>query len=148
MMRRRGWICVLAWTMAVVPPVLADDRPWMGEAAIRKDLVGHKLAGTYPSGVTWSEEIRQDGSTDYQEAGLRSRGNWTLDGQQFCFTYVDMLPGGCFRMIKLGSNCYELYIQRDAAAEAEPEPPGEGIAWNGRMWRATEPATCEEKPSV
>lgn len=118
----------------------------MGEAAIRSDLIDRKLAGIYPSGLPWSEDIHGDGTTDYQEVGIRTKGRWTLAGTIFCFKYDAPLAGGCFRMIKLGSNCYELYVERDYGA---PIPdPGNGVAWNGRMWRTTEQATCDEKPSV
>lgn len=128
-------------------PLPAADGVWMTEADIRRELVDQKLAGIYPSTVAWSEHIRADGTSDYEEAGIRSPGRWTVEGPLFCFMYDAPLAGGCFRMIKLGANCYELYVEREAYAFPS-ERPREGIAWNGRMWRTAEKATCDEKPSV
>lgn len=125
------------------PAAAADERLWMGETAIRAELTNRKLTGVYPSGVPWSEVISTDGTTDYEEAGIRSRGRWTLSGSVFCFTYDLPLAGGCFRMIKVGGNCYELYVESDATRRSLP-PPREAVAWNGRMWRAAERSTCED----
>lgn len=124
-----------------------QEKIWMTEAAIRAELVDRKLAGEYPSGVAWAEEINGDGTSDYAEGSIRSRGRWTLSQSLFCFRYEAPLAGGCFRMIKLGANCYELYVERDFALPL-PAPRDRSVAWNGRMWRTTEKATCEEKPSV
>lgn len=130
---------------AVAPAALADERIWMPEAAIRAELIGRKLTGIYPSRVPWSEEISADGTTDYVERGIRSVGRWTLKGPVFCFTYDVPLAGGCFRMIKLGSNCYELYVEREVPLDRPPAT--DEVGWNGRMWRATERPTCEDSVS-
>lgn len=149
------WLRQAMWALIVLglgfgpgrTETIDHDRIWMTEAAIRAELIDRKLAGEYPSGVLWAEEIKGDGTSDYAEGGIRSRGRWTLSESLFCFRYDAPLAGGCFRMIKLGTNCYELYVERDFAVPL-PAPRGIGVAWNGRMWRTTEKATCEEKPSV
>lgn len=125
----------------------ADDRVWMSEAAIRAELTNRKLAGQYPNGIRWSEVIHTDGTTDYEEAGIRSRGRWTLSGSVFCFKYDTPLAGGCFRMIKVGSNCYELYVERNFLEPPPVSRDREQVAWNGRMWRAAEKDTCSNEVS-
>lgn len=129
--------------IAAATAAAADSRAWMGEAAIRAELTNRRLSGIYPNSISWSEEIFTDGTTDYVEAGLRSRGRWTLKGSLFCFKYDQPMMGGCFRMIKIGSNCYELYVEREDG-QTPPVPRRDDVAWNGRMWRTAERPTCDD----
>ena len=45
----------------------------------------------------------------------------------------------------LGTNCYELY-ETGGAESGEERPEGADL-WNGRMWVADKPATCNEAPT-
>lgn len=126
---------------------LADQQHWMTADAIRAEFAGKALAGIYPSGVTWSEDIAADGTTDYREALVRRPGRWWLTTLEFCFSYPPPGIGGCFRVVKMSANCYEIY-EFDSELGRRDVPPRENGAWNGRMWRTEAPATCNERPSV
>ena len=125
------------------------DRPtrWMSGDDIRSRFSGRALAGHYPSGALWSEHIFTDGSTDYREGAKHWRGNWWLTGLEFCFAYPPPGVGGCFRVVRMSANCYELYDFSTAAGQGATPPDGEN-RWNGRMWISDEPTTCEERPAV
>ena len=145
---RNRLMLVLALTgiETLVATTSADAiRGWMQAAQMQAELVGIKLAGVYPSGVEWTEEIATDGSSDYLERGERRRGTWAIAGELFCFEYKVLIQGGCFRVVKHGPNCYELYTASIGGTVPREPPPTESMSWNGRMWRETERASCEDK---
>lgn len=125
-----------------------DDRSglvWMTPDEIRQELTGVALSGIYPTERLWTETIRPDGSTDYREGEKHWQGKWWLRDREFCFTYPEPGVGGCFRITRVSANCYELY---DFSGQfgRENEPPHLASLWNGRMWRADRPTTCEDRP--
>ena len=124
----------------------ASRAGWMSDDAIRGEFTGHLLNGIYPSGSPWSEHLFGDGATDYREGAKRWRGQWWIESRAFCFAYPEPGTGGCFRVVRLGQNCYELYEATGLAGRGDDAPVGASL-WNGRMWRADRPATCDEKPT-
>ncbi len=138
----------LAWLQVglagvAAPPTAEAAGVWMQEHQIRAELVGLKLTGVYPGGLAWSEVIEQDGRTDYRERGMRRLGRWRIAGELFCFSYAEPMQGGCFRIVKRGPNCYELYTASIGDNLPPRPPPAEDMAWNGRMWRDNARHTCD-----
>lgn len=125
----------------------ADSRPRMSHDEIIAAFVGQRLAGIYPSRIPWQEQVRPDGTTTYREGGAQREGRWWMRGDQFCFSYALQQSGGCFQVVAVGRNCYELYSV-GLGGGAEPPAPNAQHHWNGRMWREDIPATCEETPIV
>ena len=142
-------LAAAAW--AIAGSVAAADDPevagWMTADAIRQEFSGKGLAGVYPGGKTWAEDIAADGTTDYREAEIRRPGQWWTTKLEFCFRYPEPGVGGCFRITKVSANCYELYDYSSEFGRAEAPPLQKG-AWNGRMWRTQAPHTCEATPSA
>lgn len=134
----------VTWTAAVADDPVAG---WMPADGIRSEFSGQSLAGIYPGGKPWSEDIAADGTTDYREAEIRRPGQWWTTKLEFCFSYPEPGVGGCFRITKVSANCYELYDYSSKFGRAEAPPLQKG-AWNGRMWRTQAPHTCELTPSV
>ncbi|MFM9939267.1 MAG: hypothetical protein ACKVP7_07215 [Hyphomicrobiaceae bacterium] len=127
----------------------AQDKPrggWMSAEAIRQEFTDRLLNGIYPSTMPWSEHLFRDGSTDYREGDKRWKGRWWTEDRAFCFAYPPPGVGGCFRVVRLGVNCYELY-ETGAAAGRGDGRPDDVQAWNGRMWVADKKATCDEQPT-
>lgn len=133
----------VTWTVAFADDPVAG---WMPAEAIRSEFSGHSLAGIYPGGKSWSEDILADGTTDYREAGTRRPGQWWTTALEFCFSYPEPGVGGCFRITKVSANCYELYDYSSEFGRAEAPPTRKG-SWNGLMWRTQAPHTCEDAPS-
>lgn len=152
-MIRRSWMggAALFCLMLLHSAASAEDDSltlrWMPSDAIRTEFSGKALAGVYPGGRTWSEVIFADGTTDYREDIVRRPGKWWVTPLEFCFSYSPPGIGGCFRIIKMGANCYELY-EYGSEQGRQDAPPRQGGSWNGRMWRTEAAATCDEKPSV
>lgn len=115
--------------------------------AIRSEFSGVPLAGIYPSGMIWTEDIKADGTTDYREGAIRRPGQWWTMRLEFCFSYPEPGVGGCFRITKVSANCYELYDYSSEFGRADAPPLQKG-AWNGMMWRTQAPHTCEATPSA
>ena len=149
-MRSRLVIAIAMAQIAMIavtflPQPASAARGWMQATEMQADLVGVKLAGVYPTGVEWTEHIATDGSSDYLERGERRRGKWAIAGELFCFEYKVLIQGGCFRVVKHGPNCYELYTASIGGAEPPTPPSAESMSWNGRMWREGERSSCEDK---
>ena len=154
MKRRARWLLVAATILAslAVSAATRAEEPqreaqWMSGESIRSAFGGRNLAGHYPSGSLWTESIFSDGTTDYREGARHWKGNWWVSDREFCFAYPPPGLGGCFRVVRASSNCYELYDFSAPAGQGEAPPAGEN-RWNGRMWIADEPITCEERPAV
>ena len=143
----RGSLVVLALSVAlsVAATAATAQRSWMQEADIRAQLTNVRLAGLYPSNTAWTELINPDGTTDYAEGSERRPGTWEVRGELYCFVYALPHQGGCFRIVRHSTNCYELYTASIGGMIPSPPPPAGAMSWNGRMWREAEPATCEEK---
>ena len=129
---------------------LAEEGPtapaWMSGDEIRAEFSRKHMAGIYPSRNLWTESIHGDGTTDYREGANHWRGRWWVEGRLFCFSYPPPGLGGCFQVVRHSANCFEIYEYRS-------QPPDAGAPlgnnrWNGRMWHADKPTTCEEQPNV
>jgi hypothetical protein len=137
-------LAVSANTAAAEEKVPQEVVSMSGEE-IRQSFAGKSLAGVYPSNQLWSEHIFADGRTDYREGGKHWQGEWWVTEQEFCFRYPLPGNGGCFRVVRVNRNCFELYETLGMPGRAEaPWSPAAG--WNGRMWLASEPPTCPERP--
>ncbi len=142
---------VLAAGLAQASELVAERErsglAWMSGDEIRQEFSGRKLQGIYPSKRIWREEIFADGSTDYKEGTKHWKGQWSVNNDTFCFEYPVPGAGGCFRVTRISANCFELYEVTSQRGQAEL-PPAQAEYWNGRMWHATRPTTCEATPSV
>jgi len=144
-------LALLSGLAAVSAPKAHDSvaRATMNREEIIAAFVDQQLSGVYPSRVPWSELIRSDGTTDYREGQAQREGHWWMRADDFCFRYALPLSGGCFRVVRVGANCYELYAvsPSDAVTPPAQSAPGAPGHWNGRMWRDDASPTCEERPT-
>jgi hypothetical protein len=120
---------------------------WMGDTDIRAAFAGTTIEGIYSNGETFNESYLASGRIDYVEAKRQMVGHWSVVNAQFCTIYDSSPTGGCFRVARLGPNCFEFYFQtRDEKQAAEPDPGTP--SWTARGWRKGEKATCNEQPVV
>lgn len=144
----RGSAVLVSFFSALAAAQDANPRAaWMTGDIIQREFSGKSLAGHYPSGAPWSEMIRGDGTTDYREGSKHWQGKWWATPLEFCFSYPAPGNGGCFRVVRISMNCFELYDFTDRRNQAD-EPPQDSDRWNGRFWFADRPTTCEERPTV
>lgn len=129
---------------------------------MRADFAGQTLDGHYGNGTAWTETYAADGGIDYREGRRAAKGRWSFRNASFC-TFYDppfspQFVGGCWQVLKTGTNCYEFYTagfqwpgRREddpGDGEAESNSPDRQIRWNARGWRNAEPSTCPERPSA
>jgi hypothetical protein len=132
--------------LMVAWPALANTK-WMGDADIRAAFAGVTIEGIYASEVTFVESYAADGRIEYTEARRKMTGQWSVVNAQFCTIYDGAVTGGCFRVVRLGDNCFEFYFQsRDEQKAAEPDPGKP--SWTAQGWRKDEKATCKEQPTT
>ncbi len=111
----------------------------MSEADIRAALGGQAIDGHYRSGRTFSETYGADGRIAYRDDVRASGGRWSLVNGAFCTIYDSDPSGGCFRVKRSGSNCFEFYFVARTTEEAKtPRSPD----WTARGWRADARSTC------
>lgn len=128
-----------------VPAVAAMN--WMSDSDIRVAFAGTTIEGVYGSGETFVESYAANGRIDYVEARRKMAGQWSVVNAQFCTIYDVSPTGGCFRVTRLGDNCFEFYFQsRDEQKAAEPDPGKP--SWTAQGWRKGEKPTCKEQPAV
>jgi hypothetical protein len=151
MIRLAAAAVLSAATMAAVVGGAAEESRsglvWLSGEEIRASFAGKPLAGIYPSGRDWNETIGADGTTEYREGTNHWHGRWQIRDREFCFTYPAPGVGGCFRVTRISDNCFELY-EFESPLGSEDTPPDVAHRWNGRMWHADRPTTCEARPTV
>lgn len=134
----------LAGTAAALSAMALET--WMSEADILARFKGAEIDGHYANGRTFSENYRADGRLDYQERDRTNGGRWSVEAGAFCTIYDRDPTGGCFRVKKVGQNCFEFYFiaRTEAQLRRDPIEP----SWTARGWVRTEAATCTDGANV
>ena len=133
------WCCV-AWAGAV-------QAGWMAETALAEAFSGTTIDGHYADGRTFEERYHRDQRIDYVEPGRESSGRWSVAAGAFCTIYNDDPTGGCYRVRRIGKNCFEFYFVARSVSEAVVRPL-DTPAWTARGWRRGETSTCLDDPIV
>lgn len=119
-----------------IPATLAlagevDGPLWLKDDAIKAALSGQTLEGRYANGRTFTESYQTNGRVAYVERGATIGGRWSVTEGTLCTIYDTDPTGGCFRVAKVGKNCFEFYF----AARSEQQAPGPDDAkpqWTAR----------------
>lgn len=110
-------------------------------------LAGKSVRGTYADGTPFTETFWPDGKDTYWDPRGSSSGTWRVSEDMMCFTYdaVSNMSGGCFRVEKIGANCFDFY--------AVSQPPGldprkGGPRYTARASADGAPETCPDELQV
>lgn len=149
MVRIAGLLIAVSITAAGLSPLaaLGTGLGWMSEDDLKSVFAGKEVEGEYPGGDMFRENYGADGNVAYEDDQRTSGGHWSVREGTFCTIYDDDPTGGCFRVRKVGGNCYEFFF----VARTEEEAPGPGDKdpdWAARAWLADEEPTCKERLSV
>ncbi|MEQ1712761.1 MAG: hypothetical protein ABL908_15355 [Hyphomicrobium sp.] len=139
-------VSVAACVMASVPPPMTASEAWMSAADLETQFRGVEIDGHYASGRTFSEDYRADGRLEYRERDRQTRGRWSVEAGSFCTIYDMDTSGGCYRVKRVGRNCFEFYFiaRTEEQAQRDPNAP----SWTARGWVKSEKATCADGASV
>lgn len=141
-----GKIVGIGLVLAASLPARASS-DWMPDEDLKTSFGGKSIDGHYADGMKFSERYEADGRVVYREGGSERPGHWSVQAGSFCTIYDNDAGGGCFRVRRVGLNCYEFYFVARTEAEArEPEP--KRPAWTARGWLISEPSSCAEGAAV
>ena len=118
-----------------------DGGGYMSGDEISTALGGKTIDGHYRSGRTFTESYKDGGRLEYRDDMRQSGGHWSIVNGTFCTIYDSDPTGGCFRVRRSGSNCYEFYFVARTEEEAKtPRDPD----WTARGWLNDRKDTCVE----
>lgn len=121
---------------------------WLSPDEITEALAGKTLEGRYASGKAFTERYHADGRVEYIEnGGFTTSGHWSVTAGSFCTIYVGDASGGCFRVGRVGRNCFEFYFitrTEDEAAKRDNENP----SWTARGSVSSEKTACPDAADV
>jgi hypothetical protein len=125
-------------TLAAMSSAMASDLPdrkWLKDHDdLTFVMIGREIGGVYANGVAFTETYRRSGVVEYRDAKNTFNGKWTLKDGGVCTTY-EHGDAGCFRIMKLGENCFEYWMVSGQANVVSP-------SWIARGWQANYPPTC------
>jgi hypothetical protein len=137
----------LVLSLAVLAPVesILSFRVWLTDREIAEAFSGATLEGSYASGRTFIEHYRASGRVEYAERDMTTAGRWSVTAGSLCTIYDPDPSGGCFRVMRVGENCYEFYF----ASRTEAEAPGDRKpAWTARGSITGKPGGCRDGATV
>lgn len=131
----------LAVLLSISAPVISAQDAWMSDAELVAQFHDTTIEGNYPTGRSFSESYQSDGRVDYKEPNINMRGYWSVTSGTLCTIYDADPAGGCFRVARVGENCFEFHF----ASRTEDAVPGsaDGKAeWTARAWVRGKPSAC------
>ncbi len=114
---------------AISGPAYSND--WLTATEIESGLGGKTLEGMYATGRRFTERYLPGGQLEYVEGGVAMTGRWSVTAGTLCTIYDTDPAGGCYRVARSGSNCYEFYFV-SRSEDAAPGPPGVKPDWTAR----------------
>ncbi|MFN0219831.1 MAG: hypothetical protein ACKVP4_13570 [Hyphomicrobium sp.] len=131
---------------AAVTELRADDR-WLNDSEILDVFHDRTIEGSYASGRSFTESYRANGSVEYSERGVSMGGYWSVTSGTLCTIYELDPAGGCFRVARVGENCFEFYFAA-RTEKAAPGPDEEKPAWTARGSIRGKSTACPEGADV
>ncbi len=120
----------------------------MNEDDLRATFAGKEISGQYTNGQTFTESYKLDGSLVYTESGLRFSGSWSITTGTFCTIYDENATGGCYRVSRTGSNCFEFYFIARTRQQATTPEEHSKPKWSARAWHSDKQSTCQDETAV
>ena len=145
---KRLLLATLVLSLAVPVARTANaEAAWLPGADISKALAGKTIEGRYASGRAFTETYLPDGRIEYIEQGMTIGGRWSVTAGTLCTIYDADPAGGCFRVSKVGANCFEFYFAA-RTEEAAPGPDGSTPKWTARGSVSGQAAACQDGANV
>jgi len=120
---------------------------WLDGAEIEQKFNNTAIDGRYADGRSFTERYDAGGSLVYTEHGLTMGGHWSVTEGTLCTIYDQDASGGCYRVSRVDTNCYEFYFVSRTEAAA-PGPANGKPHWTARGSVQGLPSACRDVPSV
>jgi len=127
------------------PRVLAISA-WLNDSELQR-FSNATIDGRYASGKPFSESYGSNGRLHYVERGMTLGGHWSITAGTLCTIYDYEPTGGCYRVMRVDTNCYEFYFvsrtEQDVPRQDDGKPK-----WTARGAIQGQPSACKDEPSV
>lgn len=150
--KSRGWAKLLSAPVAcaamgfLVQTAVANEF-WMEADELMETFAGVTIYGHYSDGRHFSERYGNDMALEYSEGPREVSGHWSVVSGTFCTIYENDPTGGCFRVARVGANCFEFYFVTRSEEEAKAREFGKP-GWTARGWVKGRQSTCRDEPIV
>lgn len=132
---------------ALAEPGQVPQRLFMTDSQISAAFGGRTIDGAYADATPFTETYHADGRITYLETGRNMSGRWLVQEGTFCTLYETSPTGGCYRVVRKGSNCFEFYfVARDDAQVRRGDSTRP--SWTAQGWIKDRPSSCREEPAV
>ncbi len=136
-----------ALALSVAGPARGEAMPWLLDRDIESTLAGKTIEGRYADGKAFTESYLPDGRIEYLEGSKKIGGRWSVTAGTLCTIYDVDPTGGCYRVTRVGPNCFEFYFASRTEIAA-PGPQGSTPSWTARGSVSGERAACEDNANV
>jgi hypothetical protein len=130
----------------VVSPALGISS-WLSYQELLERFKNATIDGRYASGKPFTEHYSANGRLMYSEHSMTLGGHWSVTEGTLCTIYDYDLSGGCYRVARVDTNCYEFYFV-SRTEEAAPGPSDGKPRWTARGALQGQPSACKDEPSV
>jgi hypothetical protein len=133
-------IAIALVTVAMISSTHAQNRPVdMDGPTLIALFEGHSVSGAYVEGKPFRETYAVSGAIDYWDSDVTTTGQWSVANDLLCTFYAG-LNGGCFRVRRISSNCFDYYTATTEPPSATP--PAETAFYTARGALTHLPSTC------
>ncbi len=119
---------------------------WLNDAELQR-FSNVTIDGRYADGKPFTEHYGSDGRLNYVEHGMTLGGHWSITQGTFCTIYDVDATGGCYRVMRVDTNCYEFYFVSRTEEQA-PGPNDGKPRWTARGAIQGQTSACRDEPSV
>jgi len=140
------FVALMVSGLAAAPASAVQSR-WLSGNEILAQFKDATIDGRYASGKAFTERYGADGRLTYTEASLALGGHWSVTEGTLCTIYEFDASGGCYRVARVDTNCYEFYFVSRTEAAA-PGPSDGKPAWTARGALQGKASACRDAPSV
>lgn len=119
---------------------------WLSDAELQR-FSNATIDGRYANGKPFTEHYGSDGRLHYVERGMTLGGHWSITQGSLCTIYDYDETGGCYRVMRVDTNCYEFYFVSRTEATVPRSEDGKP-RWTARGAIQGQASACREEPSV
>jgi hypothetical protein len=127
-------------------PRAAAISAWLNDSELQR-FSNATIDGRYANGKPFTEHYGSSGRLNYVERGMTLGGHWSIVQGTLCTIYDFDETGGCYRVMRVDTNCYEFYFV-SRTEQAVPAPEGGKPRWTARGAVQGQPSACKDEPSV
>lgn len=119
---------------------------WLSDAELQR-FSNATIDGRYANHKPFTEHYGSDGRLNYVERGMTLHGHWSITQGTLCTIYDYDETGGCYRVMRVDTNCYEFYFVSRTEATVPRSDDGKP-RWTARGAIQGQASACRDEPSV